>query len=536
MSEIKSKKENVQRALEAMAAGTSLRAAAKMYNVRVTTLYDRKNFLNRQDAAGKPTVLSTTEEQEIVSWLEDMAAAGHPICEEILKINVGQYAKHLGKAGVFKSGTPSRGWVRRFLNRHPTISKRTANPISKRRIVTPDQVRSWFHEVEQYLVKNGYLGILNDGNRTFNMDESAFEMAPSPHKKKVFAKRGMYTYLDFSFSTKLIYSASYVLGTKNVQSIQGNSNRESYTVLMAGSASGVFVPPLILFPYKERMPRDIVQSIPAGWGVGRTNSGWMNSGAFYEYMTNVFYPWLVKENVELPVVVFVDGHRSHATYDTVEFCKDRGIILVCLPPNSTHFIQPLDVSFFKPMKAALVKWRFENGGAIISKPDFVRLLNKALESMENIDLILINGFRKCGLHPWNSEAIDYESFPDPSSVSQNELQNRSASLTLADPVNEPISARVFLRELNSRLSPETLENFEKQRRNLMWTGDLETSQLFNFWRSVQEDVEGPLEYFEIDPSLIGLDFTLDADGRVLSSDETPLEIKGKNGEHLSLNC
>lgn len=150
---------------------------------------------------------------------------------------------------------------------------------------------------------------------------------------------------------------------------------------MAGSASGVFVPPLILFPYKERMPRDIVQSIPSGWGVGRTDSGWMNSGAFYEYMTNVFYPWLVKNNVELPVIVFVDGHRSHATYDTVQFCKDRGIILVCLPPNSTHFIQPLDVSFFKPMKAAwdtaLVKWRFANGGAMISKRDFAPLLKQA---------------------------------------------------------------------------------------------------------------------------------------------------------------
>lgn len=188
---MEAKKENIQRALESVAGGTSLRAAAKMFNIRVTTLYDRKKAVNRRDAAGKPTVLSPSEELEIVGWLEDMAAAGHPICEEILKINVAQYAKQLGKSEAFRSGIPSRGWVLRFLKRHPTISKRTANPISKRRIVTPDEVRLWFQEVERYLAKHDYLDILNHPDRIFNMDESAFEMAPNPRKKKVFAKRGI---------------------------------------------------------------------------------------------------------------------------------------------------------------------------------------------------------------------------------------------------------------------------------------------------------------------------------------------------------
>lgn len=300
---------------------------------------------------------------------------------------------------------------------------------------------------------------------------------------------------------------------------------------MTGSASGVLVAPLVLFPYKERLPRDVSQSIPKGWGVGRTESGWMKSEAFLDCLRNVFHPWLLKNNVKLPVIVFVDGHRSHATYDTVNFCKSHGIILICLPPNSTHFIQPLDVSFFKPMKAAwdtaLVKWRFDNGGAMISKPDFAPLLKQAIDSMNGIEQTLINGFRKCGLHPWNSEAIDYASFPDPSAVHQSKQPNNIVSTTSTEPLNQSIPSTIFLRELNRRLSPEVLETFEDQRRNLMWTGELEASHLFNLWRTIKDEVDGPPEYFEIDPALVGLDITLDGEGSAVLNECAPNDVDCK---------
>lgn len=55
--------------------------------------------------------------------------------------------------------------------------------------------------VEQYLLKHDYLKVLNDANRIFNIYESSFEMAPSPQKKRVFAKRGMYEHLNFSITS-----------------------------------------------------------------------------------------------------------------------------------------------------------------------------------------------------------------------------------------------------------------------------------------------------------------------------------------------
>lgn len=293
--------------------------------------------------------------------------------------------------------------------------------------------------------------------------------------------------------------------------IQGNSNRESYTVMMAGSADGTLVPPLILFPYKERLPREVVSSVPKEWGVGRTEKGWMNTGSFYEYISNVFYPWLVRKSIAFPVIVFVDGHRSHATYDTVQFCKEKQIILVSLPPNATHFIQPLDVSFFKPMKSSwdtvLVKWRFDHGGAMITRPDFAPLLEQAINDMENKDSTLKNGFRKCGLVPWNADAIDYTLLPNPYTISKDKREN--IPVPVPEPEAEPsLPNFLFLRELNRRLPSELLVAFQEQRRNLLWTGNPEAIQLFDLWRRVSDEVEGPPDFLEIDPTLIGLDISM----------------------------
>lgn len=46
----------------------------------------------------------------------------------------------------------------------------------------------------------------------------------------------------------------------------------------------------------------------------------------------------------------VDGHISHKGIESLTFAKEHGIIMVCLPPHCTHRMQPLDVSFYGPLK------------------------------------------------------------------------------------------------------------------------------------------------------------------------------------------
>ncbi|THU76175.1 hypothetical protein K435DRAFT_632182, partial [Dendrothele bispora CBS 962.96] len=49
-----------------------------------------------------------------------------------------------------------------------------------------------------------------------------------------------------------------------------------------------------------------------------------------------------------------DGHNSHTTYHFCEFAEKHKIIILCLPPHTTHRLQPCDVGAFGPLSSA---WR-----------------------------------------------------------------------------------------------------------------------------------------------------------------------------------
>jgi hypothetical protein len=61
---------------------------------------------------------------------------------------------------------------------------------------------------------------------------------------------------------------------------------------------------------------------------------------------------LAKPTEEDPVLLILDNHSSHKTIHVYEFCKRNGIVLVYIPPQTSHSIQPLYITFFGPLKCA----------------------------------------------------------------------------------------------------------------------------------------------------------------------------------------
>lgn len=104
----------------------------------------------------------------------------------------------------------------------------------------------------------------------------------------------------------------------------------------------------------------------------------MNGDVFFEWMANHFIPYLEKEKVEFPIILFVDGHRSHLTMHLSELCEAKGVILVALHPNCTHMLQPADVSVFAPLKkgwqAHVREWKFNNDYRQVVKSYFAPIL------------------------------------------------------------------------------------------------------------------------------------------------------------------
>jgi hypothetical protein len=103
---------------------------------------------------------------------------------------------------------------------------------------------------------------------------------------------------------------------------------------------------------------------------------------------------------------------SHFSVEVISLCSDLDIHFVCLPPNSTHICQPLDVSVFAPVKKSwrkvLTQWKSCKGRNLGTLPKewFPRLLSQLLDAIQpTLDANIKSGFTKCGIIPVNKHAV-----------------------------------------------------------------------------------------------------------------------------------
>lgn len=246
-------------------------------------------------------------------------------------------------------------------------------------------------------------------------------------------------------------------------------------MLVTGSAAGAVPPPTVLFKYK-RIPSEIAENFPKEWGLGKTESGWMTAEAFYEFMADIFHPWLIKENITLPVIMFVDGHKSHLSMQLSQFCEKNGIVLVALFPNATHLLQPMDVAVFRSLKEYWRKkvhtWRLSSlDNPILKKKDFARILKEVIDDVLT-PVILANGFRKSGLYPWNPQAIE---IPLDNGVGNEKLEENYDFY------------QIGFNFLNKMIKQEKLEKFRRGNECELEGRDL---ALYELWKETKEKMKG----------------------------------------------
>ena len=314
--------EDVKHAIQRIKKGESFRKVSAETGIPKTTLFNKlKENVPLDAKRGPKTVLEESEEERLKKWILDKAQLGFPMHADEVRIAVQKVLNEAGRTSIFADNKPGEKWLQLFLKRHPEIKKKNSEVISKSRAsVTEQKLRSWFGEVKTYLEENNLIDILERPESIWNGDETGCQLNPK--------------------SGRLLGPTK----EKNFYKISAGHEKESITVSCSFSAAGASIPPMVMLPYK-RIPSHLSQSIPHDWSVGRSESGWMVSSCFFEYITNVFYPWCVKNKIQ-----FLDGHKSHLSLELSDFCRENNIILVALFPNATHIIQPCEVSIFTAYK------------------------------------------------------------------------------------------------------------------------------------------------------------------------------------------
>ena len=367
-------------AMKKVAEGITVSAAARMCAVPRRTLDDRvKGRVVHGSLPGPSTVLTKEEEDALVSYLIYMAERGFPLTMKMVLAFAWAIALRTGSADRFSPNGPSKHWWKNFKDRHPKLSLRKTDSLERSRAeaLSPEVVNEYFNMLEKTITDNG---LLNSPRQIYNCDETFLPL--NECKEKAVTLK----------NAKTVYS-------------QAMGSTEHITMLCTGSASGAALPPMIIYPrsypggqYRFGGPDDSIYA--------KSESGWVDSELFFAWFKKIFLKFAVPER---PVLLLVDGHKSHMTLDLIDLARSENVILFCLPPHCTHALQPLDVSVFKSLKAhfsrALRAFCFTKKDFVVTKRDFARIVKEPFElsfSMSNIK----HGFSKCGIFPLNRNAIE----------------------------------------------------------------------------------------------------------------------------------
>jgi hypothetical protein len=134
-----------------------------------------------------------------------------------------------------------------------------------------------------------------------------------------------------------------------------DGNREWITLLACICADGSALAPALIY-------KSAASSIQDTWlqamrpedqvYISSSPSGWTNNDMGLSWLKQVFDRSTKEKAGRSYRLLIHDGHGSHLTMDSIEYCDRNRILLAVYPPRSTYALQPLDVVMFKPFSSA----------------------------------------------------------------------------------------------------------------------------------------------------------------------------------------
>ncbi len=200
-----------------------------------------------------------------------------------------------------------------------------------------------------------------------------------------------------------------------------NSLKSCMSIMYTASVSGTLLPTYVVYKAKNLYDSWTTNG-PTGLRYNRTLSGWLDHICFHDWLVQIALPYFKKLHRKK---ILIDENLSHLSCAVVRLCDKADIHFVFLPSNMTHLIQPLDISFFKPLKTAwreiLTKWKMgaghkESCGLKSTFPTLLKELSNKIggNSPENIR----SGFRKAEIILLNRDEV-LKCIPTSTTIDEN---------------------------------------------------------------------------------------------------------------------
>ena len=329
---VNDREERFERAIKAIKAGIhhSIGEAAVAFDLPKSSLAHRLNGRqSRQKSHEGDQVISPAAEKAIVKWILKLDEYGFPprldrLWEKVETIAVAE--REALHARYDTEGRRNRrydhigrSWITHFLNRHPELCSKLATRMDRQRVYANNPII-----IQDHFRKLGKL-ICDEQIKPYaitNMDEKGI-------------------ILGFSTKTKVI-----TLKGKKTPYVRQDGTREMVTLIEAVTASGYIFPTFLITKGKQHTYGEFgnLRKEDSDIRFAKSTKGWTDDKFGYEWLCQVYEPysrqWISGDEKRL---LILDGHVSHVNLKFITFCIEHNIFVFCLPPHSTHLLQPLDV-------------------------------------------------------------------------------------------------------------------------------------------------------------------------------------------------
>lgn len=445
---------NMREAVELVKGGMSLRAAAEIKNVKCTTLHryvqKKKAAVNETEIRMTPNyavnkVFSTNLEKS----LEEYLVICSKMCYGLDTLETRRLAYEMAKHHNLKipqawneRQMAGIDWLYGFRQRHPGISLRKPEACSLSRATSFNRhnVKTFFDNLFTILQRYPSFG---DGTRVFSLDETGTTTVQKP--KRVFASKS----------------------SRQLNKVTSAERGTLVTTCCIVSATGTALPPVMVFPRKN-FKTHMLTGAPSGTLGLAQPTGWMTGELFADVMRH--FVKMTSSTKDNPTLVIMDNHESHLSPVVLNIAKDNGVILLTIPPHTSHKLQVLDVSVFGPFQtyynAAADSWMIRHPGQTLTMYNVAELVGQAFEkSMTPCNIK--SGFKKAGIFPFDRDVFAEDEFLS-SEVTNRLLTDEEQQLQqprdTTPPIDDqqPSTSRAAIQEFENQIkSPLECRDFPR---------------------------------------------------------------------------
>ena len=379
-------------AINAVEGGMSIRAAGREFGIAESTIRLRMKTGNVESAVlGRKPTFTPGQEQELADHILMVANLYYGLTPLELRKIAYEFAERNSIPNTFCKTTKLAGkdWLALFMKRNPRVSLRKPEATSINRInaFNLESVKHFFSNLENVMEKYNF-----SKQRIYKVDETGISNVQKP--VRILGPKGQ----------------------KRVGTATSGERGRTVTAVCAVSASGHFIPPMFIFP-RLRMSPQLEHGGPIGAVYACSKNGWINEDLFFEWVQH--FSRNTKPTPTDPILLILDNHSSHISVKIYDYCRTNGITLLSLPPHTSHRLQPLDLTFFGPLKASFYKectlaLKAKNTSPNeamrkISQYELAELFNRAYLKSATMDKG-ISGFSAAGISPLNPEKFTETDF------------------------------------------------------------------------------------------------------------------------------